>query len=266
MNSLLKTIKRIVSDLRSLQHIESYVIAFLAIVFAVMSLIGDQIPDEAKLSVLLAGVGVLVFNLTVPKSDVINIENNLTDRTNRPSLESRLQDSEKVWVYGISASNLLASDNASVLWRHILSQPNKEFLVIIQNPNADCGLKIAEKQTTGAIAMEAGDTKAKILRSIEMLQHIENGNPSANFEYRFLDYSPGFSMLLIDPHKASGLIDVEFQGFRHKTRDERMLLRLKNHDSARWYKYWGDQYQSMWSASRTLSEISDGEPEGEYAD
>src|SRR5689334_32800 len=74
-------IRRIGHDLRHLRHIDAYAVALLASVFAVLSVVGDVLPDNARWAVLFVGVGVLVFRVTIPDNDEGSPDDVLKDRS-----------------------------------------------------------------------------------------------------------------------------------------------------------------------------------------
>jgi len=71
-----------------------------------------------------------------------------------------------------------------------------------------------------------------------------------SLEYRLLDYSPGFSLVAIDPGKRHGTVIVEFHGFHNESTTSRMHIELTRMDSHHWYAYWIDQFDYIWKAAR----------------
>ena len=61
-----EVVRRIGRDLRHLHNIDAYAVALIVFVFAVLSVAGDILPAHARWAVLLVGVGVLVFRVTLP--------------------------------------------------------------------------------------------------------------------------------------------------------------------------------------------------------
>jgi hypothetical protein len=104
--------RRIGRDLRQLRNIDAYAIAVLVFVFAVLSMAGDILPDNARWAVLLIGVGVLVFRVTLPDNYEGSADDVLKDRTafeDRP-LSARLREASGLWVFAPSAINLLPTE------------------------------------------------------------------------------------------------------------------------------------------------------------
>ena len=62
--------RRIRSDLKRRRFIDAYSAAFVAFTLAVLSLVGDIVPDQLRWAALLTGVGILVRRVTIPDSGV----------------------------------------------------------------------------------------------------------------------------------------------------------------------------------------------------
>jgi hypothetical protein len=74
-------VRRIGRDLRHLHNIDAYAVALIVFVFAVLSVAGDILPANARWAVLLLGVGVLVFRVTLPDRYEGSADDVLKDRS-----------------------------------------------------------------------------------------------------------------------------------------------------------------------------------------
>src|SRR5262249_51620287 len=80
--------------------VHAYAVARIWFVFAVLSVIGAILPVNARWPVLLVGVGVLVFRLTLPEHYEGSADDVLKDRSafeDKP-LSARLRVATEVWV------------------------------------------------------------------------------------------------------------------------------------------------------------------------
>ncbi len=67
-------------------------------------------------------------------------------------------------------------------------------------------------------------------------------------DYRLLDYSPGFSIVVVDPDGKDGRLVIEFFGYHNDLINDRMHLQIERRSSQYWFEYWAKQYQMMWES------------------
>ena len=70
-------------------------------------------------------------------------------------------------------------------------------------------------------------------------------------DYRLLPYSPGYSLLVVDPDGKDGRLVIEFFGYHNEFITDRMHIQIERRSSQYWFEYWAKQYQVMWDAART---------------
>lgn len=103
---------RIGHDLRHLRNIDVYAVSLAAFVFAVLSVTSDILTSNARWAVLLVGVSVLVFRVTLPERSGATADDVLKDRSafeDKP-FSTRLRQARELWVFLRSAINLLGPD------------------------------------------------------------------------------------------------------------------------------------------------------------
>ena len=57
---------RILRDVRNRRQLEAYAVAIVAMVLAVLSIVEAAVPENLKWAALLVGVGLLVYQITLP--------------------------------------------------------------------------------------------------------------------------------------------------------------------------------------------------------
>jgi hypothetical protein len=132
-------VRRIGRDLRHLHNIDAYAVALIVFVFAVLSVAGDILPANAPWAVLLVGVGVLVFRVTLPDRYEGSADDVLKDRSafeDKP-LPARLREASELWVSAPSAINLLAPQNCDTIRTTLLANPDGVVRVVILDPSAE---------------------------------------------------------------------------------------------------------------------------------
>ncbi len=250
METIKRTIQRILSDIRARRNIEAYVVTVIAIAFAVLTVAGDLVPDSLKMAAILAALGLLVFDLTVPEQAALSLDEILNDRSHFRPLPERIKGARKLWIYGPSAVNILNQENTLAIKDSILSHADGEFRVIIQDPDAKGAMDILVQQLDNSLDFQLQELPAAIQITLSILRKLAGWKVSGTFEHRLLAFNPGFSMVVIDPDKNSGVAIVEFYGFYHEHTASRMNIEITRSQSERWFTYWVSQFDRMWEAAR----------------
>jgi len=92
------------------------------------------------------------------------------------------------------------------------------------------------------------DLAATLAHSADTLRRLARDQPG--FAFRRLPVNPGFSLLIVNAHRADGYAIVEFHGFQDDNIAGRMHVRISRYDSPRWLEYWVDRYEALWKAAR----------------
>jgi hypothetical protein len=233
-----------------MRHVETYVVAGAAIVFAVLTAFGDRVSDELKMAALLAGVGLLVYNITVPKGEAFaRLDDFLDDRSDFIPLKTRLEKAQSMWIYAPSAANILSADNTKTIQQTILSRPGGEFRVIIQDPDKTEEIAELKAQLDDRITFQIQDLPTEIQRTLDLLRRMKDWHTTGNFDFRLLATNPGFSLVVIDPDKRKGTVIVEFYGYTHDHTANRMHIEITPEQSERWFTYWVGQFNEMWEGA-----------------
>ena len=250
----LKTLRRIWNDLRQLKNVEAYVVLLLVIVWVVVSSIGIEtlFPDEAQritivLNLILTALGILIFRITYSEQgNASQLDDYLNDRSTFEPFDTALKRKRQLWIYGASATNII-NDHSRAIHDEILNRKDGEIRIIIQNPHAVHGMSILKQQIDENVSYQIQELESEIARSLRTFTLIQGWRDVAGrFEYRLLDFSPGFSMVAFDPDQRDGKIIVEFYGYANRDTNDRMHITLTRQESEHWYNYWKGQFESMW--------------------
>ncbi|GIK30079.1 MAG: hypothetical protein IT298_05845 [Chloroflexi bacterium] len=244
--SIASMFSRIGRDLRARRNIESYLVTLVAGIIAVVGLIDDVVPDSVKTSVILGALGLLVFNMTRPAEGKASIEDYLHSRPELGSLPDRLKGARKLWIYAPSAANVLAGPNLDAARQSVLSQRGGELRVIIQDPNKPQAVALLSEQLDKSVDFQHQHLPEEIANTLKKFATIGEWNTPGRFEGRLLPYSPGCSMVIIDPDKASGVAIIELYGWHLQSTSERMSIEIQQAASPRWFGYWVEQFEFMW--------------------
>ncbi len=245
-------IRRIGHDLRRLRNIDAYAVALLAFVFALLSLMSDVLPDNARWTVLLVGVGLLVFRVTIPDRDEGSADDVLKDRSafEDKSFPARLREASELWVFAPSAINLLAPQNCDTIRTTILANPDGVVRVVVQDPTAETAVQLATRQLDDSLDFPSQLFPSSLAATVGQLQRMAAWQARGSFDYRLAAYNPGFSLVAIDPGTRRGVVIVEFHGFHNQVTNTRMHIELTRALSEQWYTYWLGQFDRIWHAAQ----------------
>ena len=251
-----ETFRRIRRDLKDRQNLDAYIVVLVSAVFAVLSIFGDFGSQNLRWSVLLAGVGLLVYRITMPSSRARGIEAYLGDRTSFEDepLSDRLRHAKELWMYAPSGINFLSPVTCELIRTAILGRNDGIVRIVILNPNEEHAISLTARQLDDSVDFAVQRLRPSVTTTAVLLESMSKWCLSGSFEYRLLDYNPGFSLIVIDPGTRRGVAIVEFHGFHNESTSARMHLKLTKPDSERWYAYWVDQFDHIWaSASPPIS-------------
>jgi hypothetical protein len=249
--SLQRFLSRVFADLKARRNLDSYVISAAALVAAVLGLLNDIVPPQFQMTILLAGVALLVLNLSAPEEGGAGrLDDYLNDRANLGPFRERIQAAHKLWIYAPSAANILRTENADAIRKGILAHPDGEFRIIIQDPAASEAVQILIKQLDESLDFQIQSLPDEIQKTIKQLRLMRSWTTTGKFDYRLLEYGPGFSLVAVDPHKPDGVVIVEIHGFHNESTESRMNIEITRQQSERWYTYWVNQFEYMWQRAR----------------
>jgi hypothetical protein len=242
MMRLLRWLQRIGTDIAAGKNIEVYVTALLAIILAVIGIIDNVVSIEVQIAALLAGMAILVLRSIEARDKQIDLDGVLRDRQSFTALRDFIRGGKEMWVYGPSAITIMNS--AAELELEILQRGGK-LRVLVQDPQEEASVKVLHAQLDNR---RSHLLLTDIEQSVRVLESIRRDH--ANVEYGFLPYTPGFSMIIIDPNGRNGRAVIEFFGFSNSLITERMHILIRREQSNYWFEYWAKQYEHMWNAAR----------------
>lgn len=240
---MLRTVRRIINDIGHRKNIEAYATSFAVLLFAIGSFFFDAVPQNLQFAALLAGIALLVFKTTDPAStQSMSLEDVLKDRNDYGKFSDFIRGAKSLSIYGASNMNVLREMDD--IEREILDRGGK-VRVLIQDPLQEASVSILVRQL---------DKTYDLRRDLEMAQLIlhrmQERRPTPNLQHRFVPYSPGFSLAVVNAGESDGRLVVEFYGYENKAIKERMHIQIDQHQSPRWFDYWTKQFELMWESAR----------------
>jgi hypothetical protein len=240
---MLQTLKRIRNDIFRRKNLDAYAASLLAFVTAIFTVIQDNVSLNLQMAALLAAVAVLVFRTTDPNDNqVLDLDDVLKDRQSYGKLRDFIRNGKTVWIYGASAVNVLR--NIEDIKAEVLDKGG-EVRVLMQDPREQGSVNILYKQLDGM-----HDLSRDIENSQDIIRRVKTRLSRGQIDYRFVPYSPGFSLLIVDADGREGRLVVEYYGYENELITERMHIEIHRSQSAHWFEYWEKQYRLMWDSAR----------------
>ncbi|MGW0589636.1 hypothetical protein [Streptosporangium sp. NPDC002607] len=260
----MRWLRRIGSDFKARQHIDAYALTIVVFGFAFLSIVSDALDDDLRWAVLLSGVGLLLYRITLPAEPAESPDGLLNDRSVYDSapLSSLLAHARDVRVFAPSAVNLLSAQTCEIMRNTVLARERGRVRIVILDPLEKGAVQQAAKQLDDSIEFPVQRLPAALENTMERLRLMSGWKTVGEFEYRLLSYSPGFSLVLLDPETPRGRVIVEIHGFHNPSTSSRMHLELTRGRDERWYTYWVEQFNHIWEAARTdVTPFSGGNPQ-----
>jgi len=246
-------VQQLSQDLVRRRNIDAYLVALISFAFAIMSLFGDVVAEELRWAAMLAGVGLLVYPVTLPDDVAGSFDDLLADRSayDQKPLPVRLKTASDLWVFAPSGVNLLSTAFCDTLRESVLARTDGVVRIVVLDPGNAQAVALAVRQLDDSLAYPIQSFPEALADTTERLETMSRWQCEGSFEYRLLDYNPGFSLVAIDPEARHGVIIVELHGFHNETTSGRMHLELTRELSERWYTYWAGQFDHIWQAAHS---------------
>jgi hypothetical protein len=243
--------RRIAHDVRHLRNIDAYAVALVAFVFAALSVAGDALPANPRWAVLLVGIALLVFRMTLPERYDGSADKLLLDRSafEATPFPARLRSARELWVFAPTGINLLSPQTCDIIRTTLLDSPEGVVRVAVLDPDALTSVEYATRQLDDSLDYPPQLFLSSLQATIRQLRRLTSVRSRGSFAYRLLNFSPGFSLVAIDPGKRHGVLIVEFHGFHNELTSTRMHIELTRDSSEQWYEYWLGQFDRIWRAA-----------------
>ncbi|GAA3153956.1 hypothetical protein GCM10010466_51100 [Planomonospora alba] len=246
--------RRVVKDVRARRNLDVYAVAAIALIFAVLSVIDDVLSENLKWTVALAGIGLLVYRVAVPPEPAQRTDDLLGDRSafERVPLHVRFRQARDIRILAPSAVNLLSPQTCELLRSTVLARPDGTLRVVVLDPAETAAVEIAAAQLDDSVDLPVQRLPDAVRTTLGHLRAMGRWQVKGGFEARLLPYSPGFSLVALDPDTAHGKVIVETHGFRNTSTASRMHLELTSENSPHWYAYWLQQFEHAWQSGSRL--------------
>jgi hypothetical protein len=239
--------RRLADDLKNGRYLDLYVTTAVSGLAAAWLLIGADLDDDIRWSILLAAIGILMLRSTVllrpqRREDV------LLDRSayEEHPISRIFEGSREIWIFAPIGSNLLTDERCESLRKGPLSSRGGVVRVILLAPlQADDAQTV---QLDGLLDRPIQSPASALQETYARLSRMSQWGMEGKLLVRGIAFNPGFSLVAIDPNDSDGFVNVEFHGYRSDSLSSRMHIHLESGDR-KWFQYWLQQYEEMWKSA-----------------
>jgi hypothetical protein len=234
-----RRLRRIVEDIRNRRHLEAYSAFLVVLVLALVNAFGE-LSDDLIDGAILGALAFLIFWTTgVPtERPRAVLDSVLHDRESLGSFHELLANAHELWIYAPTGVNLLPRHSADI--KRLLLEQGGTARVVVQDPSSPMLSTVREQLDSST------DFDASLSVSVSTLALLGS---SGGLQYRLLPFSPGFSLVVVDPRRRSGRVIVELHGFRDESISDRMHLEIPRSHSPHWFEYWVGRFEAIWEAA-----------------
>ncbi|MFB9544317.1 hypothetical protein [Micromonospora sagamiensis] len=242
---------RLLADVRHWRNLDLYTVALVTLVVAALTMVGADLPDDVRWSVLFGALGLLVLRTaaatwTAGSSDRVLLDRSafLTDPVNE-----RLRGAREVLVFAPTAENFLNRERCELLRTGPLARRDGSVRVVVLGQSETEDVSAVVRQLDLLLEIPVQQVADSLRETHQRLASMARWQVPGAFGYRTLPFSPGFSIVAVDPSGRDGFVVVEFHGFRSDTITSRMHLRLVRGRDDPWYDYWLEQFHAIWRSA-----------------
>jgi len=237
--------RQVGNDVMAGRGLEAYATFALGITLAALEL-AHVVDTQIVLAALLVTVSFLAFHIgTGQRTDgsagpheAAALAAVLHDRTAFTFLPDLLTGVSDLRIYGPTAINVLA--HTGEIERTVLSRGGS-VRIVVQSLDPVQLDHIATQVDAGL------DLEKTLHASYAALRRLA---ARPGFDYRLLAFSPGISMIVVDPEEPHGFVIVELHGFADDSVNDRMHVRISKAAAPRWFRYWTGRFDAIWLAAR----------------
>lgn len=242
---LRRRLRQIWKDIRHRRLLDLYATTLVSLFFAAALLVGADLPESLRWSLLFAGLGFLLLRVALAN----HREDRFLDRSeyDRNPITDDLRNAKEVWIFAPVGSNFLTEERCDILRRGPLARPDGSLRVVVLEPfTADDPISEQLDALLDHPVQKAADS---LRETRSRLAVMAQWPVLGTFAAGDISFNPGFSLIAVNPHAAGGYANIEFHGFRNDAIRSRMHIHLTRDDGP-WYTYWLDQFEAIWRSAR----------------
>jgi hypothetical protein len=266
---------RLWSDLQERKNLELYLVLTIAAVILGADILGIS-SISIFFEIVLAVLALLVYNAIDQRHTQEELEKQLN------SIEQQLQENQSIIMQNMSDINSMLKKNATFNMVRDRSQlvdieemaagateiaaagitlvsivtPRYDFFT--QKAREGCKLRFllldpdslaAQVWNSGQRIITTSEDNATTLKTLQRL--MQNKGLKGKCEVRLTQFQLPFSIVITDPDKDQGRMNVEFLAYKTSL-PRRPHIHLSRRESEKWFKFFSNQFEQLWSDATRL--------------
>ena len=243
-------VRRVLSELRRGENLDTYATIAVAVVLAVLNLVG-AVPSSKLSGVLLAVLALLAVGTLATRAKLDVLASQRQDGTSPPlltefpaSYESHLAGPGDIYLAGISLTTVIPEHLHNLESR---LRAGAQVRVLLVNPGTPAA-ELAERRM--AIPPDSGRRDLQINGTLTHLRWLAD-TTHGHLDIRLTDQELPIGWVFIEPTTSKSTLYLQYYAFRTRHRATmRMVLRPSD---AHWYDTYREQLEEYWSDAEPLA-------------
>ena len=151
-----------------------------------------------------------MLRITIPDTCAGTADELLNDRFafDKTPFADRLEGASEVWIFAPSGINLLSSHNCELIRNKVLAKPDGVLRVVILNQSNQQAVQFAVRQLDDSLDYPIQDFRESLATMERQSRTMRAWEIRGSFDYRRLEYNPGFSIVAVNPTSRNGQIII----------------------------------------------------------
>jgi len=251
---MMKLFRSIFDDIKKGENLDIYITLIVAIVIAVMNLLGNT-PKSVLDSLILAVLALLVSSALGVRHRLENLKQQIFQTTKGIDFKDRRQqhevpfdkrfaDAKNIDLHGYSLNSLVAS---YLGFLNEKAATGCKMRIILLDPESTTPQIVSYLTEAGSLLTN------DIQRSVEGLKNLLS---TRNVEIRFTTTPTPFGLAIKDSKKANGSVDVDLYAYRVSALDRPKIIISKEIDK-HWYEFFVQQFEKLWEDARPYEKLKE---------
>jgi hypothetical protein len=247
-----KILKKLISDFSEGKNIDLVATIGFAFVISFLNLLGKA-QSSLVASVTLAVLGLIAISLLVTRRRLERFgqfeecSNTVEFLDEKPLIiEKALSEADQISLMGLMLRGTTLDNYHSFLQR---AEKGLKIRSIIVDPSEVDIQKIDQQFPRGSTSEQIRSQIGVVIN--QYLKLMESSKHKTDIELRLLPIIPPFSLYIFPNYKPHGIILVELYGYISRSGSiPKFLLSQDKHPH--WYKFYCDQFETMWNDARKV--------------
>lgn len=246
----MKILQRVWNEIWQGENIDLYITIFVAIVLAVLNLVGPTLQSHLA-PVTLAVLALLAVTSLGNRYRI----DKLLGNQSRPldgfyqeeypeSYKEDFESAKELWLVGVSLHRTIQNNYS---WIEQKLQQGHRFRILLVHPEGP-GIELAIQRNY--VRREVEPKRHDITYTLQLLCDLQS-IPQGELAIRTIQYPVAYGVTAVDPDSAAGVLYIEHYCFRLSS--EAMPKFVLRASDGRWYGFFRDEIRALWDAGTEWS-------------